>query len=176
MIFEVAIGDRVRTVSVVRKGAVLQVTLDGHTQVVDARRVSDSGLSLLVQNGTGDLPVRSIDASFAAQAVAGDFDVHVAGRTVPVQVRQAGSFGRQNKAGAGAQGSGPQRVVSPMPGKIVRVLVKAGDQVAAKQGLVVVEAMKMENELRAARDGRVRELSVAEGQSVDAGTVLLVVE
>ena len=63
-----------------------------------------------------------------------------------------------------------------MPGKIVRVLVKAGDQVTARQGLVVVEAMKMENELRAARDGRVRELSVAEGQSVDAGTVLLVVE
>jgi biotin carboxyl carrier protein len=63
-----------------------------------------------------------------------------------------------------------------MPGKIVRVLVKAGDQVIARQGLVVVEAMKMENELRAARNGRVRELSVAEGQSVDAGTVLLVVE
>ena len=63
-----------------------------------------------------------------------------------------------------------------MPGKIVRVLVKAGDHVTAKQGLVVVEAMKMENELRAARAGRVRELSVAEGQSVDAGTVLLVVE
>ena len=63
-----------------------------------------------------------------------------------------------------------------MPGKIVRVLVKTGDQVKAKQGLVVVEAMKMENELRAARDGRVRELSVTEGQSVDAGAVLLTVD
>jgi biotin carboxyl carrier protein len=48
--------------------------------------------------------------------------------------------------------------------------------VTAKQGLVVVEAMKMENELRAARDGRVRELAAAEGQSVDAGAVLMVVE
>ena len=66
--------------------------------------------------------------------------------------------------------------MSPMPGKIVRLLVKTGDQVQAKQGLVVVEAMKMENELRAARDGRVRELSVTEGQSVDAGAVLLVVD
>ena len=63
-----------------------------------------------------------------------------------------------------------------MPGKIVRVLVKSGDQVKAKQGLVVVEAMKMENELRAARDGRVRELAVTEGQSVDAGAVLLTVD
>jgi len=176
MIFEVAIADRVRTVSVVRKGALLHVALDGRMHIVDARRIDESSLSMLVQSGAEGTPVRSLDASVATQAVAGDFDVHVAGRTVPVQVRQAGSFGRQSKGGTGAHGAGPQRVTSPMPGKIVRVLVKAGDQVTARQGLVVVEAMKMENELRAARDGRVRELSVTEGQSVDAGTVLLVVE
>ena len=52
-----------------------------------------------------------------------------------------------------ARGAGPQRVVAPMPGKVVRVLVKPGDEVKPRQGLVVVEAMKMENELRAARDG-----------------------
>ena len=102
--------------------------------------------------------------------------MHLDGRTIPVQIRPAGSFGRQNKAGAGAQTTGPQRVVAPMPGKVVRVLVKPGDDVKARQGLVVVEAMKMENELRAARDGRVRDVAVAEGQSVDAGAVLLVVE
>jgi biotin carboxyl carrier protein len=72
--------------------------------------------------------------------------------------------------------AGPQRVTSPMPGKIVKVLVKAGDEVKARQGLVVVEAMKMENELRAARDGRVREVTAVEGRSVDAGAVLLVIE
>jgi biotin carboxyl carrier protein len=180
MIFEVAVGDRVRTVSVVRKGAMLHVTLDGRVHVVDARRVNESAVSLLVQSGIEGTPVRSIDAAFAAQAVAGDFDVHVAGRRVPVQVRASTWMTRQDAAAAPragqARGAGPQRVVSPMPGKIVRVLVKTGDHVTAKQGLVVVEAMKMENELRAARAGRVRELSVAEGQSVDAGTVLLVVE
>ena len=180
MMFDVAVGDRVRTVSVVRKGALLLVTLDGHTHVVDARRVSDTALSLLVQNGKGDLPVQSIDAAFAAQEVAGDFDVHLAGRTVTVQVRPSTGMTRPGVSAALRTGqpgaNGPQRVTSPMPGKIVRLLVKTGDQVKAKQGLVVVEAMKMENELRAARDGRVRELSVAEGQSVDAGAVLLVVE
>ncbi len=62
-----------------------------------------------------------------------------------------------------------------MPGKIVRVLVRPGDAVVAKQGLVVVEAMKMENELRAARAGRVREVAVTEGQSVEAGALLVVV-
>ena len=50
-----------------------------------------------------------------------------------------------------------------MPGKVVRVLVKPGDEVKARQGLVVVEAMKMENELRAARDGRVRDVAVRRG-------------
>ena len=186
MTFEIAVGGRLRTVSVVRKGALLHVTLDGATHVVDARRVSDSALSLLVRNGKGDVPVRSIDASFAVQAPAGrgagagsDFDVYLAGRAIAVQVQPSNGMrdrGATSAPGSAQAGSGPQRVTSPMPGKIVRLLVKTGDQVQAKQGLVVVEAMKMENELRAARDGRVRELSVTEGQSVDAGAVLLVVD
>ena len=63
-----------------------------------------------------------------------------------------------------------------MPGRVVRVLVKPGDNVAARQGLVVVEAMKMENELTAPRAGRVKEVAVAEGQSVEAGRLLVIVE
>ena len=62
-----------------------------------------------------------------------------------------------------------------MPGKVVKLLVKAGDHVTARQGVIVVEAMKMENELRAGRDGIVREVLVAEGASVDAGTPLVVI-
>jgi biotin carboxyl carrier protein len=61
-----------------------------------------------------------------------------------------------------------------MPGKVVRVLVKAGDAVQARQPLIVVEAMKMENELRAARAGTVAELHAREGSSVDAGALLAV--
>jgi biotin carboxyl carrier protein len=63
-----------------------------------------------------------------------------------------------------------------MPGKVVRVLVAPGDTVEARQGLVVVEAMKMENELRASGAGRVREVFVREGQSVEAGAALVIVE
>ena len=63
-----------------------------------------------------------------------------------------------------------------MPGKVVKVLVKVGDEVKARQGLVVVEAMKMENELRSPKDGRVTEVLVAEGVSVEAGRPLVVVE
>lgn len=176
MIFEVAVGDRVRRVGIVRKGAMLHVDLDGRTWIVDARRISDAVVSMLVQRDGADAPSRSIDAAFASQPVAGDLDVYVDGKTIPVQIRPAGSFGRQRREGTGAEAAGPQRVTAPMPGKIVRLLVRPGDEVKARQGLVVVEAMKMENELRAARDGRVRDVSVAEGQSVDAGAVLLVVE
>lgn len=178
MIFEVAIADKVRTVGIVRKGAMLYVDLDGRTHIVDARRVSDSIVSMLVQLDGSAAPSRSIDAAFASQPAgsAGDFDVHVDGLTIPVQIRPAGAFGRQKKGGGSASATGAQRVVAPMPGKVVRVLVKPGDEVKARQGLVVVEAMKMENELRAARDGRVRDVAVAEGQSVDAGAVLMVVE
>jgi len=186
MIFEIAIGDRLRTVGIVRKGALLHVDLDGRTHIVDARRISDSVVSMLVQLGDAATPSRSIDAAFASQpvrrspgnggAAGDDLDVHLDGRTIAVQIRPAGSFGRQHKAGAGAPATGLQRVLAPMPGKVVRVLVKPGDDVKARQGLVVVEAMKMENELRAARDGRVRDVAVTEGQSVDAGAVLLIVE
>jgi len=186
MIFEIVIGERLRTVGIVRKGSVLHVDLDGRTHIVDARRVSDSIVSMLVQLDGASSPARSVDAAFASQpparrgagdgGAAGDFDVHLDGMTIPVQIRPAGSFGRPKKDGPGAHATGPQRVTSPMPGKVVRVLVKPGDHVKARQGLVVVEAMKMENELRAARDGRVRDVAVAEGQSVDAGASLLVVE
>jgi biotin carboxyl carrier protein len=184
MIFEIVVGDRLRTVSVVRKGAMLQVTLDGREHVVDAQRLSESTLSLLVQNGHDSAATRSIDVAVTAQA-SGSYDVYLLGRAIAVQARPSPRTGpstqRQTRQGASAAslraGKGDtQKIVSPMPGKIVRVLVKTGDQVKAKQGLVVVEAMKMENELRAPRDGRVREVSAAEGQSVEAGAVLVVVE
>ena len=175
MMLEILIGDRVRKVSVTQHGALLQVSVDGRTHVVDAKRVGDAGWSLLLQ-GEGDAhPVRSIDAAIAARNGNGELDVHVGGRAVPLVIRE-GSSRPRHTGGGGQAGGGPQRVTAPMPGKIVRVLVKPGDEVQSRQGLVVVEAMKMENELRAARDGRVRDVAVVEGQSVEAGAVLVVVE
>ena len=96
--------------------------------------------------------------------------MHVGATPVAVTLNGRRRWGRKDD-GAGA-GSGPQRLVAPMPGKVVRVLVKAGDAVTARQPVVVVEAMKMENELRASRDGTVAEVHVREGQSVDAGALL----
>jgi pyruvate carboxylase subunit B len=72
-----------------------------------------------------------------------------------------------------AKASGPAPVVAPMPGLIVRVNVAVGDQVQAGQGVVVMEAMKMENELRAAASGIVKSINVEPGKAVEKGTVLV---
>ena len=82
---------------------------------------------------------------------------------------------RLRRAGGKFSLEGPQRIDAPMPGKIVRVLVKQGEQVTEGQGLVVVEAMKMENELKSPKAGVVSELHALEGAAVESGAKLLVV-
>jgi len=83
---------------------------------------------------------------------------------------------RGRSADAAGNADGEQKVAAPMPGRVVRVLVAAGDTVEARQPVVVVEAMKMENELRSPKAGTVKEVSVVAGASVEAGRVLLVIE
>jgi biotin carboxyl carrier protein len=173
--FELQVGDRVRTVEIQRRAEGFDVSVDGRSRVVDAAHMGAASWSLLVRDANGTRS-RSVEATVLPQNGTSGFDVHIDGFVIPVQLK--GGLGRRSRAAAphGGPGAGPQRVSAPMPGRVVRVLVKAGDTVKARQGLVVVEAMKMENELRAAREGRVREVLVAEGQSVEAGTPLLVVE
>jgi biotin carboxyl carrier protein len=84
---------------------------------------------------------------------------------------------RDWSAGAsGAVAGGPQQIFAPMPGRVVRVLVGVGDEVEAGQGIVVVEAMKMQNEMRAERAGKVSSIRAAEGATVAAGDVLATIE
>ena len=79
---------------------------------------------------------------------------------------------RWSRKGAAAGVDGVQKVTAPMPGKIVRVLVATGDDVVAGQGLLVVEAMKMQNEMKALRAGKILTVTVKEGATVTAGEVL----
>jgi len=83
---------------------------------------------------------------------------------------------RWRSKAAGGGGEGVAAVRAPMPGKVVRVLVAAGDSVAAGQGLVVVEAMKMQNEMKAPRAGRIIKIAVEAGSAVSAGEVLATIE
>jgi biotin carboxyl carrier protein len=81
---------------------------------------------------------------------------------------------KKNRAGA-SEAQGRQKIVAPMAGKIVRTLVKVGDVVEGGQGLVIVEAMKMQNEVRSPKSGTVERVGVVEGQTVNPGDVLAVV-
>ncbi len=175
MKFQYVIADRQRTVEVHRQTSGFEVVVDGHSHLVDAVRVAGDTWSLVVRDdAAGKARARSVEVVVVPQSSTGSLDVHVDGYWIPVQPRAG--HGRRTRDGSSASGAGTQRVLAPMPGKVLRVLVKPGDEVRTRQGLVVVEAMKMENELRAAREGRVREVLVAEGQSVEAGTALVVVE
>ena len=82
---------------------------------------------------------------------------------------------RLRQAGGKFNLEGPQRIDAPMPGKVTRVLVKVGDEVQEGQGLLVVEAMKMENELKSPKAGKVAELHAIEGAAVESGAKLVVV-
>jgi biotin carboxyl carrier protein len=111
----------------------------------------------------------------------GELLVYVNGRPIAASVSLAATRARErittrSPAGRGDHArSGPHRVLAPMPGRIAKVLVKVGDAVKAGQGLVVVEAMKMENELRSPRAGTVVEVRVLEGALVESNALLVVV-
>lgn len=172
MTFQFDVADRSRAVEVRPHQDGYLVTVDGRTRFVSAVRVDGQTLSLLV-NVPGTDDSRSVEAVVVPVPGNGLVEVHIDGFRVPVATKN-GHDRRQGRRGT--HETGTQRVVAPMPGKVVRVLVKRGDLVKPRQVLVVVEAMKMENELRATRDGSVAGVFVSEGQSVEAGTALVTLD
>ncbi len=104
----------------------------------------------------------------------GATEVIVNSQRIPIAVRDKKRL--RGRASGGASATGKASLTSPMPGKIVRVLVSAGDEVVANQSLLIVEAMKMQNEVLAPRAGKVTEVRVVEGQTVNAGETLAVIE
>jgi biotin carboxyl carrier protein len=176
MQYEVEIGGRRRQVVVTRTGGSFAVAVDGQTQRVEAARIDAHTLSLLVDSVSPESPCvrRGYEVSVVADPAAGRLVVHVGAVPVAVGLNGRRRWGR--KEDGRASGSGPQRLMAPMPGKVVRVLVNTGDTVQARQPVVVVEAMKMENELRASRAGTVGEVHAREGMSVDAGALLIVIQ
>jgi biotin carboxyl carrier protein len=106
-------------------------------------------------------------------AISANGAIRVNGREFSIEVFDPREMrGRKS----GAAGEGRQKILAPMPGKVVRVLVSAGDTVEAGQGLVVVEAMKMQNEMKSPKDGKVAEVKTKAEATVAAGEVLMVIE
>ena len=155
--------------TVSRAGDGFAVTLDGRTWRIDAARVDAQTLSLIMDSE--DEKRAGVEVTIVPGRSTGEFTVQVGAVPVTVHVDRR-RRGRSDQTA----GAGPQRLTAPMSGKVVRLFVQPGDSVTTRQPLVVVEAMKMENELRAGRDGTVTEVHVREGLSVDAGALLIVIQ
>jgi biotin carboxyl carrier protein len=161
------VGGVVRHVRVTREDGRLVVEVDGRRHVLDARATEPGRWSLLFdeRHASHEVLVRN--------GQPGAWTVLVDGAVVPVRLLDPR---RRDSSSTDGGSAGLVRIVAPMPGKIVKVLVQSGAAVSARQPLVVVEAMKMENEMRAGRDGMVAEVHAREGHSVEAGALLLVIQ
>lgn len=164
MIFDATVAGRTLRVEVRGGRGHYAVVVEGRPLQVDIAESDRAFVSLLVDG-------RSHEAGL--EKVPGGYRVSLGG--VPFQVELSDATQATESAARKAP-SGPTRIQAPMPGKLVRVLVEAGQTIEAAQGLVVIEAMKMENELQAPRAGRVKQVHVREGQAVEAGALLVVVE
>jgi biotin carboxyl carrier protein len=147
----------------------LRLEGDGETWTIDGRAASilevEPGVYSVLLGG------RSFEARI--ERVEEGWAVQVGGRRFVLDVADPRRLERRAST---RQRGGRQSVVAPMPGKVVRLLVAEGDGVEAGQGLVVIEAMKMQNEMKALKPGRVASLPVREGATVTAGDVVAVVE
>ena len=175
MRIEIEVNGKARDVTVERDPARpwrMQVSWDGTTREVDARVVERDARGVLlslvqVGNAAASRQVRCV-----ATGRNGMTQVHLGDVVVETVINGRRVGGDVSGDAAG----GASRLVAPMPGKVVRVLVAPGDRVEARQPLVVVEAMKMENELGAPRAGTVTEVPATEGMSVEAGRLLAAIE
>ena len=160
------VGDTSRDVAVSSDDNGFQITVGADPVAVDGVELSPGRWSLLIG------PSRTSHDVRVRHDRAGAWTVFVDGRPVPVCVRKAE---RDRAVRTAHEPDGPERVSAPMPGKVVRLLVARGDPVTPGQGVAVVEAMKMENELRARRAGTVLDVLVSEGASVESGAAVVVI-
>ena len=163
MKFQATVGEAAHEIVVSRVDGSYVVTLDGTEHIVDARKLEADFYSILYEGKSYEVSVESAGQKYIVR--------HGAHEQV-VELADASRGGREEICKRG----GPEAIDSVMPGKVVRVLVAPGDEVRAGQGLVVVEAMKMENEIGAPRAGRVRSVDVSPGQTVETGARLVVLD
>jgi len=165
VIYEVTIAEKTYRVELARAGARWSCKLDGREFPVDVVSPQAGLLSLLIDG-------RSYEVK---QEMGADETNIVVGRErFPAAVRDPRSL--RGRRGADTGGQGVRKITAPMPGKVVRILIPVGTEVEAGQAVLVIEAMKMQNELKSPKKGKVSKLSVSEGAAVETGQTLAEVE
>jgi biotin carboxyl carrier protein len=162
MKFEVALNGKRRMIDIERDSHRWRISLDGQPLDVDAVEIAPNIFSVLLNGKSHEVRITpTASGALTLQTAHHEFTAEV--------IDPRAWRGRRHSA---LEAQGRQKILAPMPGKIVRVLVQAGEKVEAGQGLLVVEAMKMQNEIRSHKTGRVERLLVKEGQPVNASEVL----
>jgi biotin carboxyl carrier protein len=162
MQYEVLIDGKVRKLELTAIEGGWKCTIDGRPILFDAVEISGNKLSILIDG-----------KSYEVRREAGE-TISVGSRGYQVSVEDARSW-RGKRRGSGSE-AGPQKLTATMPGKVVRILAAVGDKIAAGQGIVVIEAMKMQNEIRSPKEGTLQKILTRAGASVNAGEVLAIVE
>lgn len=159
------LGGQEFEVALKREGKNLSASVDGRAYELTA---SGSAGEYLILDGT-----RVHNARVEGNQSNLEYQVHLGTGSYQIRLTDPKRLGASNSAGAHHHGSA--EIVASMPGKVVRVLVEVGAEVKAGAGIVVVEAMKMQNEMKAPKGGRIIELNVVPGSTVNAGDVLAVI-
>jgi biotin carboxyl carrier protein len=161
---QLEIAGKMRRVELAQAGERPAWMIDEQRLEADAAEVSPGIYSILINGESFEVRV---------ERLGGELRAVTRGREFGLVIQDERKW-RRNRGGS-VEAEGRQPVLAPMPGKIVRVLVSVGDSVRAGQGLLVVEAMKMQNEIRAPKSGTIDRVRVVEGQTVNAGEVVVIV-
>jgi biotin carboxyl carrier protein len=164
MLYDVVIDGKNYRMDLNRANGRWSCSLDGRSLPIDAVLIRPDVLSLRI--GDKVYEVKS-------ESVAGDWHLWVGSARFAAEVRDPRSLRGRSRA---ADDHGPRKIAAAMPGKVVRVLVREGEAIEAGAGLAVVEAMKMQNEIKSPKKGIVQKIQVTEGAAVNAGDVLAIVE
>lgn len=167
MVYDIVISEKTYRVEVTRDGSRWSGTIDGKRFEVDAVPTARDILSILEGDGNAFEVKRE-------RALNGELHMLVGSSRYACEINDPRSLRTRRAAAGGAEG--PQKITAPMPGKVVRILAAQGDTVEAGKGVVVVEAMKMQNELKSPKSGKVQKVLVAEGATVNAGDTLAIIE
>lgn len=142
-----------------------RVRLDGREIPVSCVPLTDSTLSLIVNGESFDVRCERIGEA-----------LHVALRGMIYECNVSNPRSLRARKKTGIADSGEQKLTASMPGKVVRIIASVGDQIKAGQGILVIEAMKMQNEVRSPKDGHLKKLLVSQSANVVAGEVLAIIE
>ncbi len=151
-----------------------RVEVDGRDYVVDSEALPSQIMSFLIDNKSYDLDLDDKDQS--NDPLDGRIAVRVRGRVLRFEMLEQRRKKMKDAAALHFAQTGTLNITSPMPGKVLRYLVNEGEEVKKGQGLVVMEAMKMENELKSPKNGVVKKIASSPGLAVDKQALLLVIE